>query len=66
MSDPQQQQAPDADLVQKMSQPIDTTATYEISGQAVVGLMQIVDEVPMKYARQLLPAIVGSLEKVDK
>ena len=66
MSDPAELKQPDADLVQKMSQPIDTTATYEISGQAIVGIMQLVDEVPMKYARQLLPAIVGSLEKSEK
>ena len=66
MSDPAELKQPDADLVQKMSQPIDTSATYEISGQAIVGIMQLVDEVPMKYARALLPAIVGSLEKVDK
>jgi hypothetical protein len=66
MSDPAELKQPDAALVQKMSQPIDTSATYEISGQAIVGIMQLVDEVPMKYARQLLPAIVGSLEKVEK
>lgn len=64
MNDPNQVQQPDPELVQKMSQPIDATATYQIKGESVVGIMQLIDEVPMKFARMLLPALVGSLEKV--
>jgi len=66
MSGEDQQPGPDPELVQKMSQPIDASATYTISGQAVVGIMQLIDEVPMKYARQLLPAIVQSLDKAEE
>lgn len=55
-----------AEAERRMNQPIDPAGLYTITGEAIVQLYAMIDEVPMKYARQLLPAIVGSLEKVEK
>ena len=53
------------DLAQKASQPIDVNATYQISGRTVAELYALIDEVPMKYAKLLLPTLAVNLEKVE-
>ncbi len=52
--------------LQKMSQPIDTAAVYEIPGAALVQLYALIDEVPMKYARAILPVVAMNITKTKK
>ena len=57
---------PSAEDLARMSSPLDVGANYRISGQTLVGLYQIIDEIPMKYARQLLPAIQMNIERIEE
>lgn len=57
--------ATEREAIERMQQPIDAGAEYRISGRAVIGLYQLIDEIPMKYARQLLPALAGNLERIE-
>ena len=59
------QQKEEIDLAQKAAQPIDVNATYTISGRAIAELYQLIDEVPMKYAKLLLPTVAVNIEKVE-
>jgi len=52
--------------LQRMSQPIDTAAVYEIPGSALVQLYALIDEVPMKYARAILPVVAMNITKTKK
>lgn len=52
--------------LQKMSQPIDVSAIYEIPGTALVQLYALIDEVPMKYARAILPVVAMNITKTKK
>lgn len=57
---------PSAEDLARMSSPLDVGADYRISGQALVGIYQMIDEIPMKYARQLLPAIQMNIDRIEE
>lgn len=61
-----QPETPEVAEIQKMSQPIDTAAVYEIPGSALVQLYALIDEVPMKYARAILPVVAMNITKTKK
>lgn len=61
-----QPETPDVAEIQKMSQPIDVSAIYEIPGTALVQLYALIDEVPMKYARAILPVVAMNITKTKK
>lgn len=52
-----------AALMERMSQPIDPGATYRIQGQALVQILAMIDEIPTKHGRLMLPAILTSIER---
>ncbi len=55
----------DPAMAQKMNQPIDPDGTYSIPGGALVQLYAELDEVPMKYARRILPLVAMNIERID-
>lgn len=63
---PTPQAAMIAEAEQRMNRPIDPAATYAISGQAVVQLYSLIDEVPMKFARQLLPTLAMNINRINE
>ncbi len=52
-----------AALMQRMSQPIDPAAIYRIEGAALVQILNLIDEIPTKHGRLMLPAILTSVER---
>jgi hypothetical protein len=58
-------QGPTADQMARMNAPLDVGADYRISGQTLVAIYQLIDEIPMKFARQLLPAIQMNIDKLE-
>lgn len=68
MSDANQKQAPnqaEIELAQKAAQPIDVNADYKISGRTIANIYTIIDEIPMKFAKILLPELAVNLEKIE-
>lgn len=63
MAEPQPKGA-SAEAVEKMNTPIDVEADYRISGAVITQLYAAIDEVPMKYARQLLPLVAMNVELI--
>lgn len=55
-----------AEVERRMNQPIDPAGLYTISGQAIVQLYSLIDEVPMKYARQLLPTLAMNITRITE
>lgn len=55
-----------ADMERRINQPIDPEATYTIPGQAIVQLYALLDEVPMKFARQLLPTLAMNVTRINE
>lgn len=53
-----------AEAVERMNVPIDVEAEYRISGQVIAQLYTQIDEVPMKYARTILPLIGMNIERI--
>jgi hypothetical protein len=59
------EQAPgiDQELIARMSRPLDTSVEFHtIPTKRILELYQVIDEIPMKFARMLLPMIQGSIE----
>lgn len=61
---PAQSKGADAAAISKMNQPIDMDADYRISGAAIAELYRLIDEVPMKYARTMLPVVAMNIEVI--
>ena len=60
-------QAPNmAEMERRINQPIDPEAVYTIPGQAIVQLYALIDEVPMKFARQLLPTLAMNVTRITE
>lgn len=54
----------DVAAIERMNTPIDIDADYRIPGAVIAQLYQAIDEVPMKYARQLLPLVAMNVELI--
>lgn len=59
-----EQPGADAEAIEKMNQPIDVNADYRISGQTIAQLYTLIDEIPMKYARSILPCVATNIDKL--
>lgn len=57
-------QGSDVAAIERMNTPIDIDADYRIPGAVIAQLYQAIDEVPMKYARQLLPLVAMNVELI--
>ena len=58
---------PDPEMMAKMNRPLDTSVPYHaINTQAVLQLYQAFDELPMKYARMLLPLVATNIEPLPE
>lgn len=55
-----------AEAERRMNQPIDPAGLYTITGEAIVQLYAMIDEVPMKYARQLLPTLAMNITRITE
>jgi hypothetical protein len=55
-----------AEVERRVNQQIDPEATYTIPGQAIVQLYALIDEVPMKFARQLLPTLAMNITRITE
>lgn len=59
------QAGPDAEALARMNQPIDVKAEYTIPGAAIVELYKQIDEIPMKYARVILPILAMNIDRPE-
>lgn len=63
MTEKTQAELDDEAMVQKMRQPIDATAEFHmIRTSTILQLEALIDEVPMKYAKLLLPTLKQGIE----
>lgn len=54
-------------MAQRMSRPLDTSVKYHrIDTASIVELVRLIDEIPMKYAKQMLPVLQMSIEPLPE